>query len=133
MKRPSWEHYALALAQAATVRSEDPYIKVGACALRHDKSVAGVGYNGAPPDIEIDWSDRDQRRKLVIHAEVNCLAYCSPGECSLIACTLLPCADCIKFIARYKIKKVFFREIYEKDRSALEVAPLFGIELIQLF
>ena len=54
-KRPSWEEYALELAKVASKRSEDPYLKVGASVLRYDNSVAGLGYNGAPPNIEIDW------------------------------------------------------------------------------
>ena len=63
MKRLDWEEYALELARVAALRSEDPFMKVGACVLRHDNSVAGLGYNGAPPGIEIDWSNRDERRK----------------------------------------------------------------------
>ena len=51
MKRLDWEEYALELARVASLRSEDPFMKVGACVLRNDNSVAGVGYNGAPPGI----------------------------------------------------------------------------------
>ena len=59
--RISWEEYALELAKVSSRRSEDPYVQVGACILRLDNSVAGLGYNGAPNGIEIDWSDRDER------------------------------------------------------------------------
>ena len=38
-------------------------LRSGLASLRKDWSVAGVGYNGAPADIEIDWSNRDDRRK----------------------------------------------------------------------
>jgi len=55
------------LAFVASERSEDPYLKVGACALRADNSIAGIGYNGAPSGVEIDWSDRDDRRQRVVH------------------------------------------------------------------
>ena len=130
MERISWEEYALALARIASLRSEDPYVKVGACALRHDNSVAGVGYNGAPPSLNIDWSDRDERRKRVIHAEINALRYVQPNECSLLACTLLPCNDCLKTIASYGITKLVFGEEYDKDPSSLDLANEFGIELI---
>ena len=58
-KRPSWEEYALELAKVASKRSEDPYLKVGASVLRYDNSVAGLGYNGAPPNIEIDWDEME--------------------------------------------------------------------------
>lgn len=130
MKRLSWEKYALELARIASLRSEDPYVKVGACVLRYDNSVAGVGYNGAPPSLDIDWSDRDERRKRVIHAEINALRYSRPGECRLLACTLLPCNDCLKTIASYGIKKLVFGEEYDKDPSSLDLANEFGIELV---
>lgn len=131
-KRISWEEYALGLAEVAAKRSEDIYLTVGSCALRHDHSVAGIGYNGPPAGIEIDWSNRDERRKRIIHSEVNCLKYCRPGECSLIACTLLPCNSCLTVIASYKIHKIVYRDIYDKDDSTLKLAAEFGIELIQI-
>ena len=62
MERLDWQEYALELARVASLRSEDPFMKVGACVLRHDNSVAGLGYNGAPPGIEINWENRDERR-----------------------------------------------------------------------
>tara|TARA_R110002051_G_scaffold106091_2_gene179189 strand:+ start:1463 stop:1867 length:405 start_codon:yes stop_codon:yes gene_type:complete len=130
MERISWEEYALALARIASLRSEDPYVKVGACVLRHDNSVAGVGYNGAPPSLDIDWDDRDERRKRVIHAEINALRYSRPDECYLLACSLLPCNDCLKTIASYGIKKLVFGEEYDKDVSSLDLASEFGIELV---
>jgi dCMP deaminase len=130
MSRINWREYAIELARVASLRSEDPYVKVGACVLRHDNSVAGLGYNGAPPGINIDWSDRDERRKRVIHAEVNALRYVSPGECSVIACTLLPCNDCLKTIASYGIKNVIFKDLYDLDDSSMELAEEFDIDLI---
>ena len=130
--RLSWEQYSLVIAQAAALRSEDLHRKVGSCALRHDKSVAAVGYNGAPRGIEIDWSNRDERRKRVIHSEVNCLSYCKPNEIWLLACTLLPCRSCLQTIAAYGIKKVVFAEIYDKDDFALQLAKEYGIELVQI-
>jgi dCMP deaminase len=131
--RPGWEEFALIMARAAAQRSEDPYVQVGACVLRHNNSVAGVGYNGAPEGIEIDWSDRDIRRRYAVHAETNCLRYCKPGECRLIATTLLPCPDCMKQIASYGIKTAVFSEMYDKDTSALDVANVFGIKVVQIF
>lgn len=127
--RIDWETYALKLAFVASERSEDPYVKVGACALREDNSVAGLGYNGAPPGIEINWEDRDERRKRVVHAEVNALRYVKPGECTLLASTLLPCNDCLRMISSYGIKKIIFKDNYDRDSSSRELASLFGIEL----
>lgn len=131
-KRISWQEYALELAKVASKRSEDPYLKVGASVLRWDKSVAALGYNGAPPNIEIDWSDRDERRKRVVHAEINALRYIRPNECYLLACTHLPCNDCLKSIASYGIRDIVFAEIYENDVSSLEICKDLGINLTSI-
>ena len=134
--RPSWDEYALRLAQAAMSRSEDPWQQVGAAALRHDNSVAATGYNGVPPGITIDWTNRDARRVWVIHAERNCLNYVLPGDCKLLACTLLPCPECLKEIAIKRIKRVVYADVYKTDpevaKQAFNFADRFEIELVQL-
>lgn len=130
--RLSWEEYALKIAEVASLRSEDPFVKVGCCALRYDNSIASVGYNGAPSGIDIDWSDRDGRRKRVIHAELNCLKYTIPGEIKLLAVTLSPCSDCLKQIAAYKIPVVVYKDIYEKDTFSEQLAKEFNITLKQI-
>jgi len=128
--RPTWIQYALKLASVASERSEDPFLRVGACLLRHDQSVGGLGYNGAPSGVELNWENRDQRRVRVIHAETNALRYVNPGECYLLACTYLPCNDCLRNIAAYGIKNVAFDNIYNRDISSLTIAEEFGIELM---
>ena len=128
--RLTWVQYALKLAAVAAERSEDPFLKVGACLLRHDKSVAGLGYNGAPSNVELNWENRDHRRVRVIHAETNAWRYITPGECELLACTHLPCNECLRNIAAYGIKKVAFNDIYNRDISSLTIASEFDIELM---
>ena len=130
--RLSWEEYALHIATAAALRSEDPYEQVGACVLRLDYSVAGIGYNGAPSGIEIDWSDRDKRRERVVHAEVNALRYVRPDEGYILACTLMPCQDCLKAAASFGIERIVYREVYSKDETALRLAEEFGIAMEKL-
>ena len=127
--RPTWDQYAMGLAYTASLRSQDPYKQVGAAALRSDHSVVGTGYNGPPPGIEIDWSNRDLRRKFVCHAEINCLRYARPNEVSVIYSTLSPCSDCMKTIGAFGIKRVVYAELYDKDNNSFELARAFGIEL----
>ena len=127
--RLDWKSYALKLALVAAERSEDPFMKVGACVLRHDNSVAGIGYNGAPSGVELNWNDRNQRRVRVVHAEVNALRYVKPNECWLLACTHLPCNDCLKSAASYGITEVIFNDVYIRDMSSLDIAHEFGIKL----
>lgn len=136
MSRLSWSEYALKLAETASLRSEDPYRKVGACALDGDGKVLALGYNGLAAGKSIlswqsndFWSDRDKRRPFMIHAEANCLSMIKAGECSLMAVTLLPCSYCATMIAAYKIPKVIYREEYEKDSLAHKIFKFYNIEL----
>jgi dCMP deaminase len=130
-KEITWEEYALNLALEAAKKSKDPYVKVGCCLLRHDNSVASLGYNGFPAKMKEDWSDRDRRRQYVIHSEQNALRYIEPNECYLAAVTLLPCNDCLKSLASYGIKKIVYKDVYKHDPSTLELAKDFGVELKQ--
>src|SRR5512145_3273013 len=121
-KRKSWEETALILAETiAACRSQDPYVQVGACAVLQDHSVC-LGYNGPPPGVEIVWSDREHRGPRVIHAEVNALRTVQPGQCRFLAVTMLPCRYCMTFLASKGVKKVVFRDVYERDKLAFELA-----------
>ena len=134
-KRISWEEYALRIAEAASLRSEDCYTKVGACALDYSNRVIGVAYNGlasgvTPPDSF--WDDRDARRPYMIHAEVNLMSLFKRGECKLVACTLLPCSSCASMIAAYGVKKVVYKDVYIRDANALEIFKFNEIECEQV-
>ena len=132
--RISWEQYALSIAQTASSRSEDRYVKVGACALNSERMVVSVGYNGlaSGKDVSYDfWRNRDHRRKFMIHAEVNCLSLFKKGEAEMLATTLLPCSSCATLIASYGISKVVYKDVYERDTQALEIFDFYNIECIQ--
>jgi dCMP deaminase len=128
----NWVKYAYNLAVVAAQKSKDPWVKVGTCLLRHDNSVASLGYNGFPAGMKEDWSNRDERRKYVVHSEINALRYIKHNECYLAATTLLPCNDCLKSLASYGIKKIVYGEVYQLDPSTLELATKFGIELVSI-
>ena len=132
--RLSWAKTAMKLAyKIADCRSEDPYVQVGACIIKKDKSVL-LGYNGAPSGVDIDWSNRDARRKRVLHAEANVLNFVLPNEVELLACTHLPCPECLKVIVQKKIEKIYFGEYLENYDSDLtiEMAREFNIDLAHL-
>ena len=116
-ERPSWEEYALELAKAASLRSEDPFVKVGACALNHENMVVGVGYNGLPSGVDLKWENfsRDERRPLMVHAEVNCLSLCKKNQVKILAVTLAPCSYCANMISAYGVKKVVYQDDYEQN------------------
>lgn len=137
MTRMSWDKYGLEIARAASYRSEDPYLKVGACVLRGDRSIISIGYNGAAPGVTIPWEDRDARRGFVIHAEVNALRYCTPDQTKngYMYCTHHPCSECIKVIASYGITSVMYSDLIDGtvyDLGAIaELARTFNILLKQ--
>ena len=133
--RIGWDEYALKIAEVASLRSEDPSTKVGCCLLRHDHTVASLGYNGAPQGIEIEWDNRVEKHKRVIHAEINALRMIKPGECLTAAVTLAPCNDCLKSLAAYGIKRVIYKDKYSRAPEGYvmeDIAKDFGMELIQL-
>jgi dCMP deaminase len=134
--RISWEQYALNIAQAASQRSEDPYQKVGACALNSQNMVIGVGYNGLASGVSMPyknfWDNRDYRRKFMIHAEANCLSLCKRGEVKLLAVTLLPCSSCATMVAAYGVQEVYYKETYERDEQAKEIFNWYNIKLVRL-
>lgn len=130
-KRLNWIKTAINLAHdIAKYRSEDPNIQVGACAIKHDSSII-LGYNGAPSGIDIDWSNREEKRKRVLHAEANVLNFVKPGEVNILAVTHLPCIDCLKIIKQKKIYTVYYNDIlshYNPD-EVFKIASEFGIDL----
>lgn len=135
MNRISFEDMAINIANVVKERSEDPYKKVGACVLDDNGRVLSVGYNGIKPKAQTDdifWSDRDNRRKYIIHAEANALSSVSRlDNPTILASTLLPCACCAMNISSYGIQKVLYIEDYPNDRSAYEILKFHGIELIK--
>lgn len=132
--RLTWEQTALNLAfDIAKYRSEDPYVKVGACIIKKDKSIV-LGYNGAPSGMTMDWTNRDERRKWVFHAESNVLNRILPGEAELLAVTHLPCIECLKVIKQKEINTVYYSiQIPQYNPEQVEqTAKLFNVELKQL-
>ena len=133
--RISFEEMAMKFAIDASLRSEDPYKKVGCCILNKEGRVLSIGYNGLAPKHQVDinfWEDRDERRKYVIHAETNALAcidrYDSPY---ILASTLLPCSSCAINIAANGIKEVIYLEEYTRDELAKEIFDFYGVKIIK--
>jgi dCMP deaminase len=132
--RLSIPEYAIALAHVASLRSEDPYRKVGAVALDFANRVIGTAYNGLAPGVDAPpgfWEDRDQRRKFMIHAEVNLCALFKRGEARTIACTTKPCTSCMQMLSAYGVKEVYYREDYPASEADV-IAELYEVKLVQM-
>jgi len=121
----------MALAHVASLRSEDPFRKVGAAALDHDNRVIATAYNGLAPGFDAPadfWNDRDARQKFMLHAEINLCSLFKRGEVKIVATTTMPCTACMQTLCAYGIKEIYFEEIY-KASDAPEIAKLYGIHL----
>lgn len=126
--------YAMALAHVASLRSEDPFRKVGAVAFDFDNRVIGTAYNGLAPGFNATaefWNDRDDRRKFMIHAEVNLCSLFTRGNVKLIACTTMPCTSCMQMLCAYGVKEIYYRDEYAESEAG-KIAELYSIPLVQL-
>jgi dCMP deaminase len=135
LSRLTWDQYALNIAHVVKSRSEDPFLQVGAVLMRPDHSIAAVGYNGAPPGVELDWSDRDARRAHVIHAEANAFRFVRPKEVHTVAVTTLSCAQCMLLLSSYGVSRIVYSTELDPryhDRAFIvELANECGIEIVK--
>lgn len=131
-KRPPIYITALKMAKLlAADRSEDLHTKVGAAGIRSDKTLV-FAYNGAVSGISIDWTNREEKNKRVIHAEMNLLRYIKPGEIEVLVCTHSPCVNCLPVLASYGIKIIYFEQYYHRNLDVDIIAKEFSIELKQI-
>jgi dCMP deaminase len=124
----------MALAHVASLRSEDPYRKVGAAALDFDNRVIGTAYNGLAPGYDPTpefWANRESRQKFMLHAEINLCSLFRRGEAKLIATTTMPCTACMQTLCAYGIKEIYYKDIYQAS-DAPEIAALYGVKLEQV-
>lgn len=127
---------AIKIAYEVSKRSEDLYKKVGCCILNKEGRILSTGYNGLPPKFNTNksfWKNRDERRKFIIHAEVNALSRISREEYPYtLASTLLPCPNCAMNIMAYNIKRVIYSENYDLDDSSKKIFKFYKVDLIKL-
>ena len=137
-ERPERLAWMMGLATVVSMRSEDPYVQVGALAIRDDWSIAGIGYNGLPSGVDMPdewWAQRDQRRPFMIHAEINALRYCRAGEVKRIVTTHIPCSSCMPVLGSYHVDEVYYGSLLGEahDTEAIvQIASLNRIWLHQL-
>jgi dCMP deaminase len=132
--RISIPEYAMALAHVASLRSEDPFRKVGAVAIDHANRVIGTAYNGLAPGFDPPpgfWDDRAARQKYMLHAEVNLCSLFTRGTVKLVAITTKPCTSCMQMLCAYGIQEIYYRDDYEMS-EADAIASIYGVRLVQL-
>ena len=130
----SWDEYFILLANTVKLRSPDPKTQVG-CVLVSMKNhrILSSGYNGLPSgfdETKIDWMDRPQVYKHIIHAESNCLLYAdSKFEDTVLYTTLSPCNNCVKTLAAARVRRIVFLDKYRDYATTKELCKEFGIVL----
>lgn len=130
-ERVQIREYAMALAHVASLRSEDPFRKVGAVALDFDNRVIGTAYNGLAPGFDPPegfWDDREKRQRFMLHAEINLCSLFRRGEAKLVASTTMPCTACMQTLCAYGIKEVYYRDVYHESHAS-EIAEVYGVLL----
>lgn len=124
MSRPAWREYFLNIASAVAARGDCTRSQVGAVVVRADHTVAGIGYNGAPPGMPGCLTDGACPRGKIsyadlpggssydsgpmacssLHAELNA---CANSRESLAGCTVYvtrePCAGCVRVMRAHKV------------------------------
>lgn len=117
-RKESWDSRFLDLAEQIAGWSKDPSRKIGAVAIGSEGQVLAQGYNGFPrgiKDLEDRYNDRQEKYKLVVHAEMNVIYNATFNGVSLKDSSLyvhgLPvCSDCAKGIIQVGVKRVVMRE-----------------------
>ena len=135
--RLSKDEYYLGIAEAVLERSTCLRRKYGAVLVKNG-CVIGIGYNGAPRNFtkNINW-DTEEKYKYVIHAELNAIANAANNNVAIngadLYLTLSPCLDCIKMIAQFQIKSVYYLKKYKDFEEVDEFAKACKIKLIQCY
>ncbi|MCY0946846.1 deoxycytidylate deaminase [Streptomyces antarcticus] len=128
MNRPSWDCWAMGIAQAVATRADCTRAQVGAVVLYANKRDMSPGYNGLPAgvpgcatagncprgrlSVEDCARDSDYANCAASHAERNAIERADPKELpgSTLYVTRKPCPACLTLIEAVGIRRVVYRE-----------------------
>lgn len=102
----NWHNRFLELAKLIATWSKDPSTKCGAVLVRPDKSIASMGFNGFPRNMDDDeklYEIREIKYDRVIHAEMNAILFCK-DPFPLNGYTLYTSAPCCSRCAIHMIQ-----------------------------
>ena len=123
LQNNKWHYRFMNLAKEVASWSKDPSSKIGAVAVK-DFRVLSMGYNGFPrgvEDSEARYNNKEEKYKLVVHAEVNCIYNATYHGLSLKGADLyvygLPCCnECAKGIIQVGIASVFIQSVKNDEK-----------------
>lgn len=105
-----WDSRYLDLANLVAGWSKDPSTKVGAV-ITKDNHIVSVGFNGLPrgvEDTEERLTNRDLKYKMIVHGEVNAMAFANQAlhGCTLYTVPFMPCPVCAGQVIQRGITEV---------------------------
>ncbi len=128
---------ALNVARRAQKSSPDPLKKVGLAIMSPMGTMICMGFNHTkdlvPPPFDGDRAS--ERRPYPIHAEIDAITKMGTWRGTknkIVVTTLFPCSHCMTALAAIDVTKVYYLEIYDKDKDALDIAKFYGITCEQI-
>lgn len=141
-RRPDWDHYFMAIAEVAALRSNCSRRHVAAVLVR-DHRIISTGYNGTPRGIRNcdeggcprcnseTPSGQNLRECLCCHAEENAIVQAAYHGIAVKGATLYttysPCLLCSKMIINAGIKEVIFKDHYTIDDISMRLLAEAGV------
>lgn len=109
-----WDIRFMRIAKEIATWSKDPSSRIGAVIVNDDRRILATGYNGFPKginDSEERLNNREEKYRLIVHAEMNVLMNALYNGVSVKGSTLyvygLPiCCDCAKSVIQSGIRRV---------------------------
>ena len=110
MRKQSWDHYFLEIAEKVSTRSIDESTKHGTVLVK-DKRILSTGYNGPISninDLNVPQT-RPEKYFYFIHSEINALLFCkedlSGATCYI---TGFPCSKCFVALAQKNVGRIVY-------------------------
>lgn len=132
-----WDFRFLELAKLVSKWSKDPSTKVGAVIVDPLRRIVSLGYNGfarGVEDSEERYNNREEKYKLVVHAERNAIIFATRSlqGCTIYTYPFMPCAPCAGMIIQSGIGRVVapkdanprWQEDFKLTRKMFEEAGL---------
>jgi dCMP deaminase len=124
MSRPTWDAWALALAEVVATRSPDPHTKHGCVILDANHRIVSAGYNGPISGVPHQAVPivRPDKYLWYIHAEENAVLFSDRAR--LLGATAYvtghPCAACLRRMIQCGIKRVVYGDRVSASETPAE-------------
>lgn len=135
-----WDEHFLKLACVHAEMSKDPSTQVGAVIVGPDLEIRATGFNGFPrgvKDTGARLNNREDKLKLIVHAEMNAVLHAARTGVSVRGCTLYfaalgdngpwggpPCSRCVTHLIQAGIGEIvtYPRNIPERWQEDAELS-----------